>query len=673
MSKKLRFVIFALVLLVLGAGIFFFSNREENITLSISEKKWIESNKNKLLDLSVLNDVPIVNNNGLGILFDFLSDLEEDTGLEFNKLSYSDKQSSDYALKKVSDYSEKDILFYEDNYVLVSNKKDYYTNVSSLKNLTIGTLKDNLTSVSEYLTGGSNLTYKTYDNVSSMISGLSDGSINSFAISKLSYLSLLSLNSDLKIVYNITDYKDNYVLTLGDNNKLNNILKKYFTKWEKDNYEDSFNKYLSDSYFTYNKVDEKEQAKFRSKRYTYGFVLNAPYDSLNNDGVFGFNYSLINNFANMANIEIDYKRYSSYDSLNDDLSSNKVDLMFDYISSRKYNTDIHKSISVYDGNMAVISNNENLTVNSVSSLKKEKVLTIKGSKIDKYLNSYGFKTKTYNTSRELINHLNSDSVAVLDEVIYDYYVRSDLSSFRNVQTLPLNDNLGFISLDNSSNKTFNEFFDFYLSFVNTDYKIQESYKDLLIYNNSNKSLKLILSSIFLFLVLIILFITYKVFKRKKSYNGKLSKTDKLRYVDTLTSLKNRNYLNDNMAKWDSSDVYPQAIVIIDLNNVAYINDNFGHVEGDKVITEAAGILINNQLSNSEIIRTNGNEFLVFLAKHDEKDVVTYIRKLNREFKNLSHGFGAALGYSMITDEIKTIDDAVNEATMDMKKNKEGLS
>ena len=73
MSKKLRFVIFALVLLVLGAGIFFFSNREENITLSISEKKWIENNKNKLIDLSVLNDAPIVNNNGLGILFDFLS------------------------------------------------------------------------------------------------------------------------------------------------------------------------------------------------------------------------------------------------------------------------------------------------------------------------------------------------------------------------------------------------------------------------------------------------------------------------------------------------------------------------------------------------------------------------------------------------------------------------
>ena len=64
--------------------------------------------------------------------------------------------------------------------------------------------------------------------------------------------------------------------------------------------------------------------------------------------------------------------------------------------------------------------------------------------------------------------------------------------------------------------------------------------------------------------------------------------------------------------------------------------------------------------------------MIFMVGHDEKDVITYIRKLNREFKDLSHGFGAAIGYSMITDEIKTIDDAINEATSDMKNNKEEI-
>ena len=34
--------------------------------------------------------------------------------------------------------------------------------------------------------------------------------------------------------------------------------------------------------------------------------------------------------------------------------------------------------------------------------------------------------------------------------------------------------------------------------------------------------------------------------------------------------------------------------------------------------------------------------------------------------------GAAVGYSIITDDIKTIDDAINEASLDMKTKKEEL-
>ena len=80
----------------------------------------------------------------------------------------------------------------------------------------------------------------------------------------------------------------------------------------------------------------------------------------------------------------------------------------------------------------------------------------------------------------------------------------------------------------------------------------------------------------------------------------------------------------------------------------------------------------NQLQNSEIIRTDGNEFLIYLVGYSEKQIISYLRKLNKEFKTLSHGFGAASGYSIINDGIKTVDDAVNEATIAMKENKEDI-
>ena len=168
---------------------------------------------------------------------------------------------------------------------------------------------------------------------------------------------------------------------------------------------------------------------------------------------------------------------------------------------------------------------------------------------------------------------------------------------------------------------------------------------------------------------LIIAILYLILKKKKQIK-KVKITDRHKYTDMLTSLKNRNYLNAKMPEWEESKIYPQSIVMVDLNNVKYVNDNYGHEEGDELIIKAAGILINTQLENSEIIRTDGNEFLIYLIGYSERQVATYTKKLSKEMKNLPHEFGAAVGYSMILDEIKTLDDAINEATLEMITNKE---
>ena len=500
-----------------------------------------------------------------------------------------------------------------------------------------------------------------------MFEALQSKTISAIALPKLDYLENI-LTSNLHIAYNITDYKINYTIKLGQNERLNKIITKYLKKWQKDNYQTSFGTSLAASYFDYKKISEKDQTDFRSRRYKVGFVANAPYDITINGALKGFNQAIINNFINSSGIEVDYKQYSSVNNLLKDFEEGKIDLTFGNFTANIQN--VYKTIPIYDSKVAIITNNDtNLTVNNVTSLKDTEVLTVKNSKIAEYLKENNIKIKEYDNTKDLINNLKSNSVAAIDEYTYDYYVRYDLKNFKNLHTIDIENNYNYIA---KKNKTLNEFFDFYLSFINTKEIIGESYKDLLLINNSNKNLQLILASIAIFLLAVAGIITKIIFTKKKDINSKLSKTDKLRYVDSLTSLKNRNYLNDNIEKWDSSEVYPQSVIVIDLNNVAYINDNFGHTEGDKVIVEAASILINHQLSSSEILRTNGNEFLIFALGHDEKTIVTYIRKLNKEFKELSHGFGAAIGYSMINDEIKTIDDAINEATLDMRSNKEEI-
>ena len=41
-------------------------------------------------------------------------------------------------------------------------------------------------------------------------------------------------------------------------------------------------------------------------------------------------------------------------------------------------------------------------------------------------------------------------------------------------------------------------------------------------------------------------------------------------------------------------------------------------------------------------------------------------------KSRPHEFGASIGYSMIFDEIKSLDDAINEATLEMMTKKQNL-
>ena len=62
-------------------------------------------------------------------------------------------------------------------------------------------------------------------------------------------------------------------------------------------------------------------------------------------------------------------------------------------------------------------------------------------------------------------------------------------------------------------------------------------------------------------------------------------------------------------------------------------------------------------------------FLIYMVGYSEKDVVNYTRRIYKELKELPYGFGASVGYSMIMDDVKTVDDAINEAILDMKNNK----
>ena len=171
------------------------------------------------------------------------------------------------------------------------------------------------------------------------------------------------------------------------------------------------------------------------------------------------------------------------------------------------------------------------------------------------------------------------------------------------------------------------------------------------------------------IVVLVFLYAYKLTKKVK-LSKRIKKEDKLKYIDQLTSLKNRNYLTENLENWSKNTIYPQAVVVVDLNNLQYINDTMGYEQGDEQIKAAANILVKTQLDNSDIIRTDGNEFVLYMVGYSQKQLASYIHKLNKEFQKLPYEQGAAIGYSMIEDNLKSVEDAMNEAVEEVKKQKE---
>ncbi len=680
MTKKQVIItsITLIVILILGwVFYYFFLNQDEKSTLTIVEKKWIEKNKNNIVDIGIINNIPIFNYDGEGVFFEFIKKIEKDTGLEFNEISYDlgSTETPEYAFKIKEKADDNDISIYEDNYAIVSKNKVVYNDLEDIPAMTIGVTKNNLENINFYLYDNKNIQYKVFDNETSLFNEINsnNSSVQAIVVPKTIYLNYINKNK-LNINYNITDAKLNFVLSLGNEKKLNTIIKKYYKKWYKDEYKEQYNKYFLSNYFNFNNIYEDKVAKFRSKQYNYGFISYAPFSTSVDGKLVGISNEYMSQFASLANIEIKYKEYKSLHDLIKDFNENKVDLFFNTSSQNKFDMDVYNTISAVDENISIVTHeNNDIIIKSLSSLKDKEVYVIAGSQAVSHLKGYGIVTREVNNFDNILDKLNEDSIIAIDTKAFDIYRHNKLDKFKIDYSFSLKNNYSYAIRDIKDNEVFSKFFNFYMSFVDGK-KIENNVTyDMYVPNVKNHLLQYLLGFVIGCGVVVagITVIVKKPFKRNRK--SIISKENKIKYIDMLTSLKNRNYLNSAIEKWDESEIYPQTIMIIDLNNIAYINDNYGHEEGDNVIKQAANILITTQVENSEIMRTNGNEFLVYMVNYDEKQVITYIRKLTKEFKELSHGFGAAIGYSMITDGLKTIDDAINEATLDMKSNKEEIS
>ena len=676
MKKKLIIIIPIVIALLIFVGLYTFLNYTDDKTnLTVLEKRWITNNSGTKYDLEIVNDVPIFSMAGTGVIFDFIDNFEMDTGLEFNKISYlktAEPTTNGLRFRILNNdtaLTDSDLLLSEDGYVAISAKNVRYDSISEIQDEVIGVFTEDAGELTYYLKTGKNLTFKTYDTIETMMADFEAGTITMMVIPQFLYLDQTLSNEDYYTNYYFTEMSKKIVLTLTeDNQELNNIVRKYFEKWKQDDYVVTYNKEYLNYYVSERKLNDKTKADLISRSYVYGYVENTPYEVTIDGTPSGIASEYIARMQRLTNIDFTYQKYKTVDELKEAINNGEVDVYFNYFGyqGNEYTETLSPMVEEYVI-LARLDSGE--VINTFEGLKNKQVMMLKNSLLTSYIQENSkANVKEVDSLDDLTagNHL-----IIVDREIYNYYRNSKFSKYEVLYEDKMTNEYNFMV--KTTNQDFAELFS-YIIMTNSYYNYRltglNSLNLSLLERTSFQELYLIILGIIL-LPLLILTAIYIILKRKKKVK-EVKKEDRRKYTDILTSLKNRNYLNLNMKAWEESKVYPQAVVIVDLNNVKYVNDNYGHEAGDQLITTAASILVNTQLENSEIIRTDGNEFLVYLVGYSEKQVDTYCKKLNKELKELPHGFGAATGFSMITDDIKTIDDAINEATLEMRTNKEKI-
>lgn len=663
-KKKWLFYSIPIILVIIIVAFIIYGILTDEKRLTSEERKWINNNINTVQNIYVIKDENIFSKDDKGVFYNFLNDFSENYGIKLNIITTNEMDNNDNKFNVTKTLNEDNHLFYQDHYVLVGKENEIISDYISLQNKKVGILNSDLEYVNNHLKSTAN-SLNGYDTLENLVEALNKENVNYLILPRMRYLDII-LNNNLNIIYHFSDINLNYVFQNNDT-LLGSILSKYFIKWE-----ENINKTIKEQEFaifqkslniTPTAIDE-----LLSVDYRYGFINNSPYEVIMSGNYGGIIAEYLQEFSKFSGVYFDITKYKNTEKLARAINNSKVDLYFDF--NNKLTSTYESTANGIKNSLSILTTKDNVKAfNSVYGLIGETVYVESDSNLLKYLQSIGGITiETYDTPKELFKLNKTNNIIVMDTYIYDYYSDSKLNNYVSKYDTLINYEYGFKI--KPEYKTLNLLLDKYISYLDNLDMINkginshtETVKSGMVLNNIAKYFIM-----FIILVVIISLVVYRNSKKIR-LSKKIKNTDKIRFVDDLTCLKNRTYLSDFMKTWNNNTIYPQAVIVLDLNDLKEINNQYGVEEGDKQIQAAANALIKTQLDNSDLMRSDGNEFVVYTVGYNRKQIANYIHKLSKELKRLPYNYGAEFGISFIENNLKTIEDALTEAINDMKSKK----
>lgn len=126
-------------------------------------------------------------------------------------------------------------------------------------------------------------------------------------------------------------------------------------------------------------------------------------------------------------------------------------------------------------------------------------------------------------------------------------------------------------------------------------------------------------------------------RKRKSLEEKLIKMEKENYMDELTNISNRKYMENILEKLVSKENIENENIIfcfLDIDDFKDINDNYGHIMGDKILTMVANTLDDNIRPSDKAFRWGGDEFaLILFDLNNKKELQILLTRLKLLINN----------------------------------------
>ena len=152
----------------------------------------------------------------------------------------------------------------------------------------------------------------------------------------------------------------------------------------------------------------------------------------------------------------------------------------------------------------------------------------------------------------------------------------------------------------------------------------------------------------------------------------IKRAEELSYIDKLTGLRNRNYLESHSRELLAPDALPVSVIMADCNYLKRTNDTLGHEWGDRLLQRVAAVLQEVAGEDDLPMRVGGDEFLLVCPHTGYEQAESLVVMMRDGLDMVSDEVlrvSASFGISTVDDACTTMPDAFKAADEAMYKEK----